>query len=573
MAYQLARFGCKPYLMEQEDKSKLVHYGRAATIWPRTLEILDQLDLAEGILQMGHATRDSMHFRDGRRAPGGYLFANRMDKLGDTFYKFAIQLRQRRTEEHITTALKSLGVDQHVRTRLESFSIDENAEDGYPVTVQARNLDNDNLFQIKTKYLIGADGAKSTVRSLAGIPFNGERTTTRWVRIDCIVKTTMPYARCLCSIDSKSHGQVLWCPLDDGFTRIGYVFPEELVEKYGGPSNLTQEVAAKEAILALKPFELEFVTIQWFTTYGVGQAIAETFFTQGRIFLVGDACHTHTSGAAQGLNTGIQDAVNLGWKLALDLKGLGSKSLLESYTEERKPSAQMVIDNDKTISMLVSGKYPPRFQGRTEEPRDLLTEWYTDWNIQMFTLGLGVSYARNLLNADKISSAATIVPGLRGPDVYLTNVGIGTPIRLHQALKNDGKFNIVVFAGNPLLSHAALTGLTSALAAPGSFTHSFPTEHAFRFTTLAAAVGNSATDVLGLPPFGRLYFDPDARAHAIYGVELARGAIIVFRPDGWVGCALPLDGLNELRDYFKQFLLSASDIPFGESDGLEKSRL
>lgn len=136
-----------------------------------------------------------------------------------------------------------------------------------------------------------------------------------------------------------------------------------------------------------------------------------------------------------------------------------------------------------------------------------------------------------------------------------------------------------MFAGNPLLSHAALAGLTEALAAPTAFTRAFAADRVFRFTTLTAAAGNSATDVLGLPPFGggRLYFDAESHAHVIYGVEVTRGAIVVFRPDGWVGCVVPLEAVNELGAYFGQFLVKVSDMPytevFAEEYGLEQSRL
>ncbi|KAF8207087.1 FAD binding domain-containing protein [Mycena galopus ATCC 62051] len=559
IAYQLARFGCQPYLIEQDDKETMPCYGRASTMWPRTIEMLNQLDLAERLLQIGTVTRNALHFRDGRRSNGGLMFGSRMDKLGDTFFKFSLHLRQRLTEEQFVQALQEKDVEPHMRKRFEGFTIDKNSEDGYPIIVRARDLDKDEIFEIKTKYLIGADGGKSAVRLSAGIPFNGERTMHRWIRMDARVKTNMPNPRCLNSIDSKFHGQILWCPIDDGLTRIGYVFSQALLAKYGGIEGVTQEVAMKEAIQALEPFELEFLEVNWFTIYGIGQAIAETFFIHDRIFLAGDACHTHSSGSAQGLNTGVHDAVNLSWKLALNILNLGKKSLIDSYNEERKPCVQQVIDNDKVISTLISGQYPARFQGRKEHPRDILTEWYTDVNIQLFTLGLGISYPASVLNSTASDpSAATIVPGERGPDVYLTSIGTGDPIRLHQILKNDAKFHIVVFAGNPSLSRAGLAALKKALDAPAAFTRAFPARRVFRFTTLAARSGNSATDVLGMPAFGggRVYWDAEGRAHGMYGVDEARGAVIVFRPDGWIGCVVALENVQDLGAYFEDLLVS-----------------
>ncbi|KAJ7841365.1 hypothetical protein B0H14DRAFT_2783081 [Mycena olivaceomarginata] len=495
------------------------YYGRASTMWPRTIEMLDQLDLAERLLQIGAVTRNALHFRDGRRS------------TGDTFFKFSLHLRQRLTEQQFTQALEEKDVEQHMRKRFEGFTIDKNSEDGYPITVRARDLDKDELFEVKTLFIC-LQGGKSAVRSSAGIPFNGERTTHRWIRMDARVKTNMPNSRCL-----KQYRQ------------------QALLEKYGGIEGVTQEVAMKEAIQALEPFELEFVEVHWFTIYGIGQAIAETFTAHDRIFLAGDACHTHSSGSAQGLNTGVHDAVNLAWKLTLNILNLGKKSLIDSYNQERKPCVQQVIDNDKVISTLISGQYPPRFQGRKEHPRDILTEWYTDGNIQLFTLGL----AANVLNSTASDpSAATIVPGERGPDVYLSTLGTGDPIRLHQILKNDAKFHIVVFAGNPTLSRARLVTLKTALDAPVSFTRTFPARRVFRFTTLAAASGNSATDVLGMPAFsgGRVYWDAEGHAHGMYGVDEARGAVIVFRPDGWIGCVVALENVQDLGAYFGDLLVS-----------------
>lgn len=85
--------------------------------------------------------------------------------------------------------------------------------------------------------------------------------------MDALVKTNMPNSRCLNSIDSASHGQILWCPIDGGLTRIGYVFSQALIDKYGGIEGVTQEVAIKEAIQALQPFDVEFLRVDWFTIY------------------------------------------------------------------------------------------------------------------------------------------------------------------------------------------------------------------------------------------------------------------------------------------------------------------
>ena len=111
------------------------------------------------------------------------------------------------------------------------------------------------------------------------------------------------------AIESKTHGNVLWAPLDHGATRIGYAFTPQIAAKY--PGDVTEETAVKEAIAAMAPFDVRFTEVHWWTLYSIGQRMARSFSDARRIFLAGDAAHTHSSGAAQGLNTGIHDAVNL----------------------------------------------------------------------------------------------------------------------------------------------------------------------------------------------------------------------------------------------------------------------
>lgn len=117
-----------------------------------------------------------------------------------------------------------------------------------------------------SKYILGADGTRSTVRKLADIPFVGDSTGMKWFRIDAVIKTDIPDHRSgLLSIESQAHGNVLWMALDHGRTRIGFALPQKLFEKYG--TNLTEEQAKEEAKKAVAPFKLEFKHVDWWTLY------------------------------------------------------------------------------------------------------------------------------------------------------------------------------------------------------------------------------------------------------------------------------------------------------------------
>lgn len=116
-----------------------------------------------------------------------------------------------------------------------------------------------------SKYLIGADGGRSFVRRHAEIPFEGDTSEDKWIRIDGMVETDMPLNRSYGAIESKTHGNILWAPLDHGATRIGYAYSAEIAAKY--PDGVTQEVAEREAIEAMKPFNVKFTEIHWWTLY------------------------------------------------------------------------------------------------------------------------------------------------------------------------------------------------------------------------------------------------------------------------------------------------------------------
>jgi len=134
----------------------------------------------------------------------------------------------------------------------------------------------------------------------------------------------------------------------------------------------------------------------------------------------------------------------------MHLRGLAKSSLLETYDAERRPIVQKVIDNDKTISTLISGQYPPNFASRKEAPRDLLTEWYSSGSMQAFTLGLAISYPPTELSLENTGwPRATAMAGERGPDIYLTRLGTGDPIRLHSIMPNLGHFHISILPAFP----------------------------------------------------------------------------------------------------------------------------
>ncbi|RDW78529.1 uncharacterized protein DSM5745_05381 [Aspergillus mulundensis] len=550
LAYQLKRFGVSACVLEQHRKETQDAYGRAIALFPRTSELLDQLGVIEPMLQLGFSCRNSVTYKDGERVIPGRVWTF-MENIKDTAYGFTLVLRQMYTESILREKLQSVGATYHQGTECVGFECDEGtAPDGYAMTSTFRNAATQETFHLKSKYLIGADGGRSFVRRHTRIPFEGDTSEDRWIRIDGIVETDMPVTRAYGAIESRTHGNVLWAPLDHGATRIGYAYSSEIATKY--PDGVTQDVAVQEAIEAMKPFKVTFKEVHWWTLYTIGQRIAKTFSTtNNRIYLCGDAAHTHSSGAAQGLNTGIHDAVNLGWKLALHIRGLTKPEVLETYTAERLTAVQKLINYDKDIAMLMSCKWPAWYTGDPNADPHLVLGQIFD-KAAAFNTGLGISYPENVLNDTTSASWCAFMAGSRPPDVELRMPGTNQSIRLQKITPNLAKFWVVVFTGSSKPSiQRTLLKLQRYLrdTAPELTSHK-----SIEWLTITSTVGCSPYEALGTSPLGNAYFDAaKPSAHDRMGVDSEKGAVVILRPDGLIGATSAVEG-GSIREYFSRVL-------------------
>ena len=404
------------------------------------------------------------------------------------------------------------------------------------------------------------------VRRLSGVPFVGENTAIKWFRMDAVVKTDMPDARVgLASIESPVYGHVLWMCQDHGRTRIGFSLPPKMAEKYG--NNITEAEVRELAKDAMAPFSLEIETLDWWTLYrcvhdilgpfrgvyanhvnSIGQRVADTFRHKRRVFLAGDASHSHSSGAGQGMNAGAHDALNLSWKLGGFLKGWYDESILDTYEQERRPEAQRIIDQDKTLASLITGKVPEGLGRPGAGLFELLGEFIA--STMRYTLGLDVHYQPNVIN--QRAKIGLVAAGWPGPDVLLRRPGSRVPVRLHQVTKNVGRFHVLVFTGNPAFTIKNLVQLRSYLDSEESFTHKLP--DIFNFLTIIPGDAPQSDSYLGVDRFGKAFYDNDQSAACKYGFSAALGGIVVLRPDGTLGYSGELGEGPELGQYFSCFV-------------------
>jgi phenol 2-monooxygenase len=278
----------------------------------------------------------------------------------------------------------------------------------------------------------------------------------------------------------------------------------------------------------------------------IKQQLANTFYAQDGILLAGDASHSHSSGAAQGMNTGIHDAINLSWKLGGVVKGWYSPTILQTYSDERRAAAEHLIKLDKTFSTLISGDIPERYLGSNASSNELLTEVLEQ--SMGFNIGLGIRYMPNVLN--KEPSTTMIVCGSRGPDVLLHKPGSHLTTRLFDITKNKGKWWLLVFAGNPT---ETTQGLQKCRA---FFDHKLSCKSEFlsamvNYLTIINGNSGQGEVKLGIPRFGNIYYDYDSSAHIKYGLSPEAGGVVILRPDGMLGFATDLHQVDELDSYFQ----------------------
>ncbi len=256
------------------------------------------------------------------------------------------------------------------------------------------------------------------------------------------------------------------------------------------------------------------------------------------------------------MNTGLHDTCNLGWKLSLVLDGLAPPALLETYESERLPNVQKLINYDKDISRLMTMQLPIGWKGDPNaDPNEILGVVMAE--ASTFTSGLSIAFDTNNINVQGSyksgTSPAPVLPGQRGPDVQLTKPGTNEMTRLHRETPNNARFHILVFAGDPENTSGSLKMLSEALGQSKVFdSASLPVS----WLTISARSGPSAFELLGVTPFGKVFYDEKQTAHQRYGIDVVEGAVVVLRPDGWVGTAtmLKAEAVGELEGYFKNIL-------------------
>jgi 2-polyprenyl-6-methoxyphenol hydroxylase-like FAD-dependent oxidoreductase len=338
LACQLIRYGVDFVIIDTKETT--TPYSKAIGVQARTLEIYEQIYLAQKLVDQGQITKQV------RLLEGGEARAMvELSSLGQGLspYPYLLIVEQGKHEETIYKFIKANGRDVLWQTTLADFSQDDAGVTGTIVDASGEQR------TFKAQYLVACDGAKSPVRVELGMTFEGSTFERLFYVADVQINWEFPndmLTACL----ARDRSTAFFPMVGEDRYRIVGVFPENTDKQAG--EILYEEI--EQQILEDAEIELDIYKVNWFSTYKVHSRRVNKF-SEGRCFLAGDSAHIHTPVGAQGMNTGIQDGYNLAWKLALVLRGDADAKLLSTYNEERVEVAKRLLETtDRMFDLLMS---------------------------------------------------------------------------------------------------------------------------------------------------------------------------------------------------------------------------
>ena len=585
LAAQLSTFpGISTRLVERLDGPLRV--GQADGVACRTVEMFDAFGLSGKLLREAYWVNETVFWRPSKADRSRIERTGRVQDTEDGLSEFPhLIVNQARMQKYLLDYMRNSTTRLEANYSLEFLDLNVETEGEHPVVVTLRKVANGAESTVRAKYVVGCDGARSRVRDSIGAVPRGDFANHAWGVVDMLAVTDFPDIRLKAAIQSADEGNILLIPREGGYMVRLYVDLGEIdPNKREAFRENTQEMVIGTAQRVLRPYTLDVKSVAWFAVYQVGQRVTDRFddvpadqadSRLPRVFIAGDACHTHSAKAGQGMNVSMQDTFNLGWKLISVFEGRAKPELLRTYTVERHAIAQGLIDFDKEWSKIMAS--PPKDPNRPElgglDPAELQAYFVKSGR---YTAGVATHYPpATVLTAEathqNLAKGFTI--GMRFHSAPVVRLADAKPVHLGHAARADGAWRIYAFAD---ASGQRLRKLADFLAES-------PNSPIRRFTPAGANIdsvidvravfqqGHRDLKVEELPSillprkgrFGLIDYEkaycPDLKngpdIFELRCIDREKGAIVVVRPDQYVSNVLPLDAHDELTAFFGRFLL------------------
>jgi phenol 2-monooxygenase len=576
LAAQLANFPeISTAVIDRRDGPLQV--GQADGVACRTVEMFEAFGLANRLVSEAYWVNEVSFWRPSPEDPAKIARTGRITDVEPGLSEFPhVIVNQARMLAYLLDHM------ERSPSRLAPFygleatdvEVDTRGSAEHPVTVTVQPQTG-GTSTVRAKYVVGCEGARSRTRAAIGRELAGDATNESWGVMDVLAVTDFPDIRVKCAIYSADQGNILIIPREGGHLLRLYIELDEVTHL--DRRSATPERLAEVANRILHPYSIEVKDVGWWSVYEIGQRLCDKFDDVPveemagrlpRVFIAGDACHTHSAKAGQGMNVSMADAWNLGWKLVSVLRGTARPELLHTYSEERQAVAKELIDFDREFSRLFRGGDG----GAAVDPEEFQKYFVAQGR---FTAGVATRYAPSMITADATHQhlAEGFEIGTRFHSAPVVRLSDAKPVQLGHAARADGAWRAYVFVDR---GGSAASGLFAFLASDESpldrFTPSGAEPDAVIDVRAVFQRGHRDLSVDELPPvllprkgrFGLIDYEkafcPDPDAEDIFdlrGVNRETGCVVVVRPDQYVAHVLALHEREALADFFAGILVDA----------------
>ncbi len=505
------------------DKSK------ALILWSRSLELFAPLGITPAFIDRGIKAKGGSVYAGGKRIVHFELTGN------DSPFGFPLMIPQSDTEQVLTEHLKDRHETIERHTELISFVEQPNS-----VVCHVRHADG-HEESVVTSWLIGCDGAHSIVRKGAGLPFTGHAEPNDWMLADVHIENGLPKDEI--SVFLHTSGALIFFPI----TRERFRMVADLGHADAAASRSDPTLAEAQAKVDERgPGGVILSDPIWLANFRINERkVAD--YRRGRIMLAGDAAHIHSPAGGQGMNTGMQDAFNLAWKLALVQRGQGrTDALLDSYSIERSTIGDQVLKTATAFTSVATLR-SPLAQSLRNRIAPILTSFnFVRQKVRRNWSEISINYRHSPLCAEQWPHlTGGQAPGDRLNDAPLTSAADGHPLTLMQTLDGN-RHSLLLLPGNDSASRRRLLDIAeeTETAFPGTVA-----AHLILRPELAAPADEDSEVAV--------WMDTQAQAHE--QLHAKESTLILVRPDGYIGFRCqPADGAA-LYKYMQSYMIPAQD--------------
>ena len=548
--------------------------GQADGVACRSIEMFAAFGFAERVVREAYWVNEVAFWRPD--ATGALHRADRIQDVEDDLSEMPhVILSQARIHDFYLDVMASSPRKLTPDYSLQLTGLSRTDDEAYPLCARFAGLNGADDTEIHARYVVGCDGARSAVRQALGYRLKGEAARQLWGVMDVLAVTDFPDIRLKCAIQSDGHGSLLIIPREGGALVRVYIELDALQgDERAADRGVTAALLEQKAREILAPYRFEVRDVAWCSAYEIGQRVCDSFDDRGsplagpddapRVFIAGDACHTHSPKAGQGMNVSMADAFNLGWKLASVLRGQARPALLKTYSDERRAKAQELIDFDRDLAALFSSrKTDPAFAARFQD--------YFQQHAR-YTAGVATRYdPSNIVMRDcQQDLARGFVVGMRFHSAPVIRLGDARPLQLGHILRADGRWRLIGFApaGDRGTEDGAIARLCQALATdpdspitqftpPGADIDSvidlravFQTGHRDMRVEALPPLLLPAKGRFGLTDYEKVFCpDPGSDLFDRRGIDRTSGALVLIRPDQFVAGVVALQDWRRIAGF------------------------